>query len=199
MVDAKSFTEGFDLITKNFGSNSMPFGKMARVRQICENRISGSGFLQICQNLCDRLRVAPLPKDFEEEVQLWRKNFYYTHGHGFGQTFGSKTISPDGPSCSYCLDLGVVMITRHTEDGWHTLMRCDCGNRSEMNLQIPEWDNGLKGAFKKDSCPISWFKPEIVPGEGDKTISTKIWNKVKFFKEQKQNAEQYWMSLGFKQ
>lgn len=95
--------------------------------------------------------------------------------------------------CDVCQDLGIVRITHHVKDDFESLMKCACGNKSEMNLKIPEWDNGLGGAFKRDICPLEWFKPKDLNG----IFNESFWERVEFFKNKKRKAEAHWKSVGF--
>jgi hypothetical protein len=99
--------------------------------------------------------------------------------------------------CGFCGDLGIIRILHHEKTGFDELIKCACKNPIAGNFKSPVWDNSLSAAFKKEKCPLDWFKPtesvNVATFMSDKTIVQILekWN------ARKTKSENYWENQGF--
>lgn len=192
-MSMKGFAEGLNLITDTFGSKVIEGGRLNRIKKIFDERISDSGFIDICNNLCNTLRYPPLPVDFAKALEDWRKNYYYQNGRNYGEKV--EEAKAEEMSCLLCFETGILKIKHHDSDSFQKLMRCACDHGARCASSLPQWDNALAGAFKKVALEAAWFNPRINENDSEKTISSKIWNKVSDWKMKIKESEVYWNEL----
>lgn len=196
----KYFAEGLEMISQVFGDTPTKGPRLGRIKSLCDGRVSGEGFVEICEALCDNSRYAPLPGDFDKGVIEWRKNFHRINGRSYFDDDNGDVIEAQFTviDCDKCNDIGFVRITHRNPSDFESLMRCVCTKGVSHVTAIPEWDSGLSGGFNHGPCPIDWFKPDIKETDTDETIHTKVWDRVSFFQNKKHQAEKHWSNLGFK-
>lgn len=147
------------------------------------------GIKQICQTILDNFRQTPIPNDFHEAAQAWRRRNNFSKPQ--------ETIEPIAVDCNFCNDTGIVL-AKHINDDKYNIMRCDCNSGLMNQKKMPPWDNGLLQAFKKTKCPIEWFKPDVNENDSDKKIYKSIYEKLVIYQEKIKKAEKYWSDLGYK-
>ncbi len=196
-MNIKQFNQGIEIITKVFGENVIKGPRLDRIQTMIYGRISGEGFIEICQFMCDSFRHPPLPVDFDKAVKDWRKNYYLEHGRHYAEEFRIKT-EEEAPTCDYCNDLGIIRIQHHKPDDFDSLMRCHCKIGELNTTRMPQWDPSLANAYKKTKCPTEWFKPQVSRTNSDNDIYFKLTNVLGEWKKKNIKAEEYWLHLGFK-
>lgn len=99
-----------------------------------------------------------------------------------------------GESCGGCLDLGIVRVVSLTEPPVDTLMLCDCAdNKDHSNWDLPKWDRALVAIYRKEKCPINWFKPQRVnPGDAVDLRSEPIMEKIRQWQRLLISAQEHW-------
>lgn len=195
----KLFAKGLEMISQVFGDTPTKGPRLGRIKSLCDGRISGDGFVEICEALCDNSRYAPLPGDFDKGVVEWRKNFQRIHGRSYSEDGDIIEAQYTVIDCDKCNDLGFVHITHRVPSDFECLMKCTCTTLSSHEAKLPEWDAGLSGAYICKPCPIEWFKPEIKEDDPDAKVFSKIMERVDFFQNKKIQAQKHWSNLGFQQ
>ncbi len=68
--------------------------------------------------------------------------------------------------CLECLDVGVVKVKGI---GFESLMLCDCDSRDHGRegprnpWKLPRWSKSISHDYRREKCPVDWFKPNIDP------------------------------------
>jgi hypothetical protein len=147
-------------------------------------RIPPANFSKIVDHFLTTLRNAPMPIDFQNAV--------------YGEMRANGWFEDDdirGPEilCHECNDVGVIWVRYHDESV-HSLMKCTCYEGLTDHTNLPTWDNGLRGVFKKSPLPSSWFpRPDIlnIKPIGSEEES-EIWKAAKVWMKKIRTAEKYW-------
>lgn len=98
--------------------------------------------------------------------------------------------------CPQCRDLRALRVT--ALDGSHeTLMLCECTitrpDRNDWNL--PAWIPGFGALYRKEPCPISWFRPTVlINADGEMKLEETLEHKRVYWRAKIQIAEQFWIS-----
>jgi hypothetical protein len=93
-------------------------------------------------------------------------------------------------NCIECNDLEVIRAI-FLDNSIDTLMLCICVNtniKDSSRWKLPQWDREMNQLFRREKCPLDWFKP-------DKSfLPTKILQseKVKQWRAKVKEAETYW-------
>lgn len=187
------FDQGINMITQVFGEAPVKGPRLQRIKNLALGRVSGQGFIEVCETICDNFRQVPLPNDFDKAIHAWRKNFSEQNGYAYSDhgKQGIENIQFTRIICSLCNDVGMLRITHRVPSNFESLMRCTCG-QDETEPSIPEWDAQLSGAYHREACPADWFKPKIAGDDSDQEVSAKIWDTVEFWKRKKRQAVKHW-------
>lgn len=142
-------------------------------------------FRDISKHFLMSAKTQPLPNDFLEAATAWkRKNGFYVH---------DETGTPI--LCSRCGDLGVLVLKKHDNSDYETLINCPCLHGVCKDLKAPPWKIDLASAFSYSKCPVEWFKPKDVLGFTLENLQVQKF--IDDWKQRKLNAEKYWKDLGF--
>lgn len=183
--DRQEFVTLYNQIAERFPA-MRPVAVVASVLRIVET-LPMRGVREICLDFFENAKNTPLPGDFRKAAVTWLKaNKVYQHDDG-----------PMPIDCRVCGDLGIIRIRHHENSNFDELMKCSCGSSIAGNFRAPTWDQGLSSAFKKESCPLEWFKPteavDVLAFRSDKTILQIIEK----WKERKTKSETYWKVRGY--
>lgn len=100
---------------------------------------------------------------------------------------------PSREMCFQCDDLGVVRVISR-EEPIESLMLCDCEEGRDQRYALPRWEYNLGRLYRREKCPLSWFKPDMVvvaPGREMKLQET-IASKVEYWRAKIAIAEEFW-------
>lgn len=127
----------------------------------------------------------PTPNDFLEAATAWkRKNKFYAHDES-----GAPIL------CARCGDLGVLVLKKHDNNVYETLINCPCPHGVCKDLKVPTWKIDLASAFSYSKCPLEWFKPADVAEF--RLDNLQVQKNIDAWKLRKTNAEKYWSNLGY--
>lgn len=109
-------------------------------------------FKRIVDQFIKTSRQAPMPSDFIQAADSFRKS-------------RPRNVNPNEglePDCRHCVDVGFFQVAYHDTPESKTLMRCSCpiGETRHPKFFIPQWEPKIAAVFKRESCPLSWFKPK---------------------------------------
>src|SRR6478752_3067575 len=111
LVNPKVFEQGLEMIVQVFGDNAIRGPRLARIKSICEGRISDKGFIEICNIICDNFRSVPLPNDFDKAINDWNKAYFAKNGKRYFDEERAIEVQYVKIDCEKCNDLGLVVIT----------------------------------------------------------------------------------------
>lgn len=180
------FLDKFGSVIEAFGNAKFPQVVLERIHFRIQD-LTPQELSHVCDSIIDNCEHAPKTSKVCEFANMAR-------GH-FRQGLKDPKLEIID-LCDFCHDLRTVRAI--STDGSHeTLMLCECTttNPDVSDWKLQTWSRQWAPFYRKEKCPLNWFKPEILFKNPDGSIKLKqsFGQKQEYWTAKVKIAEQFWV------
>jgi hypothetical protein len=182
------FITQFDSVLEAFGRNKFPMIVLERIHTKVGD-LSPPQITELCNLLIDSCEHAPKTSKVCEFANIIRAR--YRNG------INDKEIQEIPINCNACDDLGVIRAIA-TDQSHESLLRCSCAEGFLSTWDIPQYSRDWAPLYRREKCPVSWFKPirhegPIIKKSG--VFVSDVERKMEYWRAKITIATEFWKQM----